>query len=318
VTDASGTRRRVDVFVNEAAGSVDDIARQSEDIRSAFAAAGVDARVEPVDPARLAESIAARWGRGECDAIVVAGGDGTISCAAGAAVESGAVLGVLPMGTFNHFAKDLGIPGDLRGAAAALAVATVEEVDVAEVNGRVFVNNAALGVYPEMVETRDDIRERRGWGKIRAVPVAMVRTLRRMPSHNLVITADDTPRLAVSTSFVFVGNGLFDEGGGGVGSRPSLTTARLGFYVIKTTSRWRLFRDAVRARLGGLGAARQIDRRSATGLIIESDESSVSIALDGEPLTLDSPLQFRARPGALRVLRPVPPAEEPDVPTVAR
>jgi diacylglycerol kinase family enzyme len=233
-------------------------------------------------------------------------------------VESGAVLGVLPMGTFNHFAKDLGIPGDLRGAAAALAVATVEEVDVAEVNGRVFVNNAALGVYPEMVETRDDIRERRGWGKIRAVPVAMVRTLRRMPSHNLVITADDTPRLAVSTSFVFVGNGLFDEGGGGVGSRPSLTTARLGFYVIKTTSRWRLFRDAVRARLGGLGAARQIDRRSATGLIIESDEPSVSIALDGEPLTLDSPLQFRARPGALRVLRPVPPAEEPDVPTVAR
>jgi diacylglycerol kinase family enzyme len=182
VSDTSAPHRRIHVFVNEAAGSVDDVARQSGDIRDAFAAADVDATVEPVDPARLADSIVSRWGKGDCDAIVVAGGDGTISCAAGAAVESGAVLGVLPMGTFNHFAKDLGITVELRDAAAELAAAPVESVDVAEVNGRVFINNAALGVYPEMVETRDDIRERRGWGKIRAVPVAMLRTLRQMPS----------------------------------------------------------------------------------------------------------------------------------------
>lgn len=292
------------MFVNEAAGSVDDVARQSDDIRDAFVAAGVAATVEPIDPARLADEIRSTWGRGGIDVIVVAGGDGTISCAAGAVVDCGAVLGVLPMGTFNHFGKDLGVSTGLTDAAAQLADAAVERVDVAEVNGRFFVNNAAIGVYPEMVETRDEIRERRRWGKIRAVPAAMLQTLRRMPSHHLLITVDDEARLAVSTSFVFVGNGLFDDGGDGVGSRPSLTTGRLGFYVITATSRWRLVRDALRARFRGLGATREIDRRAVGALVIDTDEPTIAIALDGEPLTLETPLRFTTRPQALQVLRP--------------
>lgn len=94
-----------------------------------------------------------------------------------------AVVGVLPLGTFDHFAKDLGIPTDLTEAAASLVSGEERQVDIGEVNGRVFVNNSAPGVHPAMVAVRDRIRDQRGWGKIRAVPVAAVRVLRAFPVH---------------------------------------------------------------------------------------------------------------------------------------
>ena len=85
------------------------------------------------------------------------------------AIESTFVLGVLPMGTFNHFAKDLGVCPTISPARCdSWHRPTSTEVDVGEVNGRVFVNNASIGVYPKMVGEREDIRRRRGWGKLRA------------------------------------------------------------------------------------------------------------------------------------------------------
>src|SRR4030095_1182940 len=104
-------------------------------------------------------------------------GDGTTNSAAGVAVTDNMILGVLPMGTFNHFAKDVGMTDDVGEAVRFLASAEITAIDVGEVNGRVFVNNASIGVYPQMVANRDDIRRRRGWGKIRAAPLAVVRTL---------------------------------------------------------------------------------------------------------------------------------------------
>ena len=299
----AASRRRFHVFVNEAAGSVEDVARQSAEIEQAFADSAVDVTVAAIDPAGLADAIRTTWESGDLDAIVVAGGDGTISCAAGAAVSAGAVLGVLPLGTFNHFAKDLGVPTAVPDAVAYLAAAPIDAVDVGEINGHVFVNNAAIGVYPEMVTLRDVIRERRGWGKVRAVPAAMVQTLRRMPTRHLRITLDDGSRLAVNTAFLFVGNGLFDADGTGVGTRTSLGGGRLGIYVIATTSRWRLVREAVRARLRGIDAAPQTDRREATTALVECDEREVAVALDGEPMSFEAPLRFRIRPRDLRVLR---------------
>ena len=127
----------------------------------------VEVDVVRIEPQCLAEAMR-EASRHDTDPIVIAGGDGTVNCAAAVAIESTMVLGVLPMGTFNHFAKDLGMPDDLSGAVRFLARADVIAVDVGEVNGRVFVNNASIGVYPKMVGEREDIRRRRGWGKVRA------------------------------------------------------------------------------------------------------------------------------------------------------
>jgi diacylglycerol kinase family enzyme len=293
--------RRYHVFVNADAGSVTETEQQTKEITDRFREAAVDATVTAVDPELLADAMRDVWESGT-DAIVIAGGDGTVNCAAGVAVEVGMVLGVLPMGTFNHFAKDLGVPQDLAAAVEYLADAPVEAIDVGEVNGTVFVNNASIGVYPKMVGLRDAIRERHGWGKVRAVPVAVIGTLRRLPTHRLRLTIDDNATVTVATPFLFVGNGLFDQHGERLGKRTSLADHRLGVYVIATNSRLRLIANAITARVRGIDAAGATDRRAAEGLVVDSDDGAVEIALDGEPTELRVPLHFRSRAGALRVL----------------
>ena len=296
------------MFVNSQAGSVEDLDEQSHDIMNEFRQVGVDAVVTAVEPQQLADAMRDAWQPG-IDAIVIAGGDGTVNCAAGVAAGSNIVLGVLPMGTFNHFAKDLGVPDDLAAAVKFLADAVIADVDVGEVNGRVFVNNASIGVYPTMVGDREAIRKRRGWGKVRAAPVAIVQTLRRLPVHALRVAIDGSASVAVTTPFLFVGNGMFDRHGERLGRRTSLTDHRLGVYVIATTSRWRLVVNAIKARLGGVDAATEMERRTGEAMVIESDETAIEIALDGEPTDLRVPLQFVSRRGALRVLGAV--AEAP-------
>ena len=278
-----------------------EIDQQVSDITNEFRSAGVEATVDAVGPQRLPEAMCEAWNRGT-DAIVIAGGDGTVSLAAGVAVQSNIVLGVLPLGTFNHFAKDLGVPEDLDGAIRFLAQADVIDVDVAEVNGRFFVNNASIGVYPKMVGEREDIRRRRGWGKLRAAPVAIVHTLKRLPVHRLRIKVDDSTPVDITTPLLFIGNGLFDERGERVGQRTSLSDHRLGAYAIVTSSRWQLISNSLRARVGGIDAAAQMQHHDGKTLVVDSDEHLLEIALDGEPTDLRLPLNFRCCPGALRVL----------------
>lgn len=301
------------VLVNDGAGSVADGDRNGElaAIREAFELVDVDVDVSMERPARIGATMRRIWsGTDRPDAIVVAGGDGTVNAAAGAAVGTDLVLGVLPMGTFNHFAKDLGLPTDLAGAAAALAERRERQVDVGEVNGRVFVNNSALGVYPELVAVRDHLREERGWGKVRAAPVAVWRVARSFPVHRLVLSSDGDPGAVdgavggrtVRTPLVFVGNGPYADGPGGPTTRTALDTGRLEVLVARVTSRWGL----VRAALGGLVAhpevVRDLERLDLVDLRIDGRAPRVRVALDGELCWLALPLQYRCRPGALRVL----------------
>lgn len=313
--------RRFHVLVNGGAGSVGagaEADQQRAAIAAAFEAAGAEATVEAVDPEDLPDAVASIWSAPDRpEAVVVAGGDGTVNCAAGAAVGTDIVLGVLPLGTFDHFAKDLGMPTDLAGAAAAIVGGHERAVDVGEVNGRVFVNNSALGVYPEMVAVRDAIRERRGWGKVRAVPVAAARVLRAFPTHRLDLRGDDGYRRArVRTPFVFVGNGTYDDGGAALGGRGSLDDGRLGVYVARVVSRWGLVRTVLRAVVSGTEAARDLDRVELRELEVGGRSRRIRVALDGEVVWLDAPLRYRTRPGALRVVAPAPAAEEPTDPPV--
>ena len=305
--------RRYRVFVNADAGPVGESDQLRADITAAFGALGVEAAAEAVSPDDLPAAIRAAWQDG-IDAIVVAGGDGTVNCAAQVAVDNDIVLGVLPMGTFNHFAKDLGMSPDLSAAAKFLSDAVVTAVDVGEVNGRVFVNNASVGVYPKMVGEREALRTTRGWGKIRAAPVAIVRTLRRLPVVRLRLIVDDAAPAIIITPVLFVGNGLFDERGERVGQRTSLTDQNLGVYIIATTSPWRLIVSTLRARFGGVTAASRMERRVGDHVVVESDQSALEIALDGEPTELRVPLEFRSRAGALRVLAAPAPKPQPDPP----
>jgi diacylglycerol kinase family enzyme len=156
---------RVAILLNAGAGT---LARLGQDgparVRAAFEEAGVAADLKIVESRDLKDTIdglAAGHEASGLDGIVVGGGDGTIGCAASRLAGTGVPLGILPLGTLNHFAKDLGLPLDIGAAAAVVAAGHVEAVDVAECNGHVFVNNSSIGVYPFLVEEREAERTRR-------------------------------------------------------------------------------------------------------------------------------------------------------------
>ena len=149
---------------------------------------------DPGDAARDA------LGRG-AKTLVAAGGDGTVSAIASTLLDSGATLGVLPIGTLNHFAKDLRIPLGIEDAARVVAHGAVRVIDVGEVNGRTFINNSSLGVYPQMVAWRQQYRHD-GWTRWAALFWAAVTALRRMPFLRLRLTAAGA-EVAMLTPLIF-------------------------------------------------------------------------------------------------------------------
>lgn len=301
---------RLHVLINSGAGSVGDLQGTVSSIQDAFAHASeqaehdVSVTVDDVAPDRLADAVVSAW-TGGFDAVVIAGGDGTVNAAAAAAVDTDIVLSVLPLGTFNHFAGDLGIAGDLRSAATAIVNGEVRSVDVGEVNGEVFVNNSVIGVYPTMVAARDRIQDDKGWGKLRAVPVAAVKVLRDLPLHRLDLDGSGGySRRRVRTPFVFVGNGIYDNAKGGTMARSTIEDGVLGVSVARVVTRWGLVRAAVGTLFRGAGQARDLDHVSLEELTIRSRTRHLRVARDGEVQTMKLPLRYTCRPLALKVLAP--------------
>lgn len=299
----------IEAVVNCGAGSVDGEQAEAEvaRVRAALEAAGADARVRAVTGPRLEEAVADAVRRG-AQVVAVAGGDGSIGTAAAAVAGSDAALGVLPLGTFNHFARDLEGPDDLEGAARVVVEGRDVTVDIAEVNGRTFVNNSSIGLYPVMVDLRDEIRDGRGWGKVRAVPLASLRVLRRFPSRRMRITVGDQ-EWRLRTPFVFVGNNRYEVGPQGVGARTDLDRGELCCYVATATTRLGFVRMALNAALRGATSTPHLESACAPEVTIDVHGHRVLVAVDGEVDTLRSPLRYRVRPGALRVR--VPEAAEP-------
>lgn len=296
---------RIRVLINAGAGSVGDEQERETEIEEVFAAAGADATAECIEPADIDDTIRRWWNEDpRPDAIAIAGGDGTVNGAAAVAAGTDIVLTVLPLGTFNHFAKDLGIPVDLADAAKAIVDGRIRTVDVGEVNGEVFVNNSSLGAYPTMVSIRDEIRDARGWGKIRAVPVAVLRVLRDPPIHRLDLVGDGFRRHRQRTPFVFIGNGRFDNEGGGLIEREDLDDGTLSITLAETTSRRRLLRAAARALATGTRRVDDLVHADVADIEISGRTRRLLVARDGEIGRLELPLRYRCRPGALRVLAP--------------
>ena len=166
--------------------------------------------------------------------IVVGGGDGTLNAAATLLVGSEIALGVLPSGTFNHFAKDLHVPLDLEKAVTAIADGHVAQVDVGAVNDRFFLNNASLGIYPKLVQTRDLQQQWLGRGKWPAFAWATLAVLRRYPFVEVLLDIDGKS-LARRTPFVFVGNNRYEMEGFRIGERARLDSGELSLYVANRT-----------------------------------------------------------------------------------
>ena len=297
------TKILVTVLLNPASGRAGKPGVR-EHIAELFLAAGVDAQIivlrEGQDPTEAAHVASAH-----ASTVVAAGGDGTVRLVASGLVGTPAVLGVLPLGTFNHFARDLHLPLDLERAVATIATHRVGRVDVGRVNDYVFLNNSSIGIYPSIIETREQLR-RQGYRKWPAFVLATVRILRHYRGVVVKIEADG--RQAVyRTPFVFVGNNEYEVDGIGLGRRAALDGGLLFVYLTPRVRTRDLPKLLAKALLGRVRRSGAFEIVSATELWIDTPTARrIRVALDGEIVMMTRPLHFRTVPRALGVV--IPPA----------
>lgn len=300
---------RVIVLLNAKAGSV--LSSESEDaairLREGFQAEGVEAEVRPTLGPDLTTA-AQRAAKERPDAVVAAGGDGTVSGVAGGLVGGDIPLGIIPLGTLNHFAKDLSLPIDSESAIEVIRTGHVREVDVGEVNGRVFINNSSIGIYPEVVRDRDAQRTRLGRRKWTAMFFATIATLRRFPVVRVRLDVGDRT-VHRTTPFVFVGNNEYEMSLFNVGGRQCLDKGQLSLYTAHRTGRFGVFILALRALIGRLDQAKDFEAACLPEVWIETGKRRLHVAADGEVVMMQPPLHYVVRPKALRVIAPAPTPE---------
>ena len=293
---------RVTVLLNRGGGAVAADPKIGDKVASALSQAGVDAEVELVEGGDCAVRCRSIAERGD-ELLVVGGGDGTISAAASALVGTETVLGILPLGTLNHFARDLGIPTKLEDAAKLIAERRDRKVDVAEMNGRIFINNSAIGLYPLLVVDRDSQRRRLGRSKAAAMLVASIRTLFRFGHQRLVLTIDDR-NAQIDTPLLFVGNNDYRMDLAAAGQRESLEGGRLCVLVMRKKTRRGFIAATFRALLGRSRADDMVRLDDAERLRVSSRKRMIAVSLDGEVARVELPLEYKIRPKALRVTAP--------------
>ena len=265
-----------------------------------FAAAGAAARVITLEtPGRTADAVKQAVDSG-ATAVVAGGGDGTVNAVASAAVEAGVPLGILPLGTLNHFAKDVGIPLELEKAVAVVAAGHTVRVDVGDVNGRVFINNSSIGIYPDIVVEREALRAQ-GFRKWTALAVATARVLRKYRGVVVHVTSDGSTE-TFRTPFLFIGNNEYQVEGISFGSRSRLDAGRLHTCVAPRVRAGHLPLLAVTAVLGRATSTPSLRAFPATELEVGTpDRRGLRVALDGEVMRMATPLRYRIKERALEV-----------------
>jgi YegS/Rv2252/BmrU family lipid kinase len=293
---------RVPVLINCNAGTVGDGPDIGDRIREAFARTGIETDVELVEGGKCEVRCQAIADRGD-QLVVVGGGDGTISAAASALAGTQTLLGILPLGTLNHFARDLGVPLKLEEAAQLIARRPERRVDVGQLNDRLFINNSAIGLYPLMLVNRDLQRVKLGRSKRLAMIIASLRTLWRFGHHRLTLTVNDQ-EARVDTPLLFVGNNDYRTDLGAPGRRESIEEGALSVFVMRKKTRTGFIAATVRALAGRSRDDDMVKIEHVERLRVSSQRRSLAVSLDGEVVRAKPPLDYRIRKKALRVIAP--------------
>ena len=292
----------VEVILNAGSG-----ASEAEGLRrlisDQFTALGFEARVRLVRGGGQLAAAARGAAEGDAGCVVAAGGDGTINAVASALLGTGKSLGVLPVGTFNYFARSLGIPPDLEGAVGTVAAGNVAEVAVGEVNGRLFINNASIGLYPSIIRQRE--QEYRRWGRRQLVAyTAVARALFQRSPFVGVSLWTGGQELSARTPLVFVGANRYQIEEFGLPGAECVGRGELAVYVARPTGWAGLLRLALQALLRRLSGERSLHFMCASEARVETRRKRIPVALDGEVVLVETPLRFAKRPAALKVVVP--------------
>jgi diacylglycerol kinase family enzyme len=234
--------------------------------------------------------------------VVAGGGDGSISAVAGVLAGSNSAIGVLPMGTLNHFAKDVGIPRHLEAAVRNIFTGRVTNVDVGEVNGRVFVNNSGIGFYPHFVRQREE-QERHGHVKRVAFVLALRSVVRRYFRLRMKVHMDQAEALEHVTPFLFVGNNRYQTAGLEIGTRSRLDSGQLWVCTAPRTNRQNFVQLALKT-LVGRDTDQDLSTFEVKEMSVQPGTPRVNVSTDGEVCVMNAPLHYSIRAQALRVVVP--------------
>ena len=237
--------------------------------------------------------------------VVAAGGDGTLNAVAQAVHGQGPAYAVLPQGTFNYFGRTHGISQDIEVSTRALLRARMEPVQVGRVNGRLFLVNASLGLYPQLLEDREAAKQQLGRSRL----VALFSGLRTLAHSGRQLTLDIEQagqQRRVRTPTLFVGNNRLQLDRIGIAEEAALETGRLAAIVVRPTSGLAMLGLALRGALGRLGDAENVDSFAFKRMSVAPRRlRRIKVALDGEVLWMQVPLRFDI-PEPLLLMLPAP------------
>lgn len=289
----------IEIIVNAGSGSV-NWENTEQQLVELLNQNGVEANINLAKSGSEILRLAEKLARGKTETIVAGGGDGTISAVASELAGTSKSLGVLPLGTLNNFSKDLGIPQNLAEAVHIIAENHTQTIDVGTVNGRTFINNSSIGLYPGIVRRREK-RQRLGYGKWRSAFWAALKILKRSPFFAVRLETGENVRI-VKTPFVFVGNNDYEMDFFNIGRRAKLDDGKLSVYFLHRNGRKGLLLLALRLIFGRLRQTHDFEEVNVEEITFETRKKRILVAFDGEVEMMETPLHYKIQPQSLRVI----------------
>jgi diacylglycerol kinase family enzyme len=298
---------RVHAVINRRAGSALglDAKELEREVRSAFENAGHEIAVDLVEPESIEAALDAALAEAP-DIIMAGGGDGTVRCAASRLIGSEIALGILPLGTVNRVARDLAIPLEPRSALRALANGGLRSIDVAEVNGEIFLCNSMLGLPTQISEERQNLRGRPFFQRLTGYFKLLKTIASARKKLELSLDGDAAKTLRVRVLSLAVSNNLYRREPTLVFTRQALDGGVLGVYIAKPHSGLGLLWVLARAALGLWTGDDRLDSLAARRVVIGAKRKRLRLSNDGEVETFKTPLTYQIHPKALTVLAPLP------------
>lgn len=262
----------------------------------------VDIGGKPNITALIKQTVADAHAQGHV--VVAAGGDGTINSVAGACHRAGATMGIIPLGTFNYFARENNIPVDVDGAINVLLTGQPKTVAAGKVNDRLFLVNASFGLYTTVIRNREQVKKRFGRYRIVALASALWCLLRGRATFGVDIDTHGNT-LHRDTSMVFVGNNKFQLEGLGLATAETEGPDTISMVLLKPVTRWQTARLLLRGLLRDMRSEERLEEFSASHITVQTTRKRVSCVMDGEIVDVEAPLDFVAVPDALQLICPV-------------
>ena len=293
---------RLALVMNGAAGRK-DAADKADQIRARLAPAFRDFRLYEATRGHDIAEAARRALEGGADVVAALGGDGTQSAVAGVLAGTGKAHAILPGGTFNYFAREFGVGDSLDQALDAILGGQTRALDLGEVNGRIFLNNASFGIYPEILEQRESIYRRWGRSRIAAYWSVLVTLMQLRHPMRMTITAHGETR-HLRTALAFAARSAYQLETLGLDGADAVRDGHFALFLAKGHKRHQLIGAALRLAMGRVARGQDFELVVADEIHIDTSTRQRLLAFDGEKARMRAPFHLKVRPADLRIIVP--------------